>query len=231
MVKEKLEDFKVGEVFLATNVAGKKRRCAREYSGTVFVYGKGCSVRGWRFSEEDFKNKYEIIPVNPTSEWHKRLKRALKALNKSGLWPNLKERYEKLLNISLEEISDIHKTIKNINKFPEYNERKLETYKQKYPYFFDIDGKFVIDEYDTVIACNLKTMYFGKYDNKCDKEFIRKKIEAKEKLSFYRSVNYDVSFSFNGSDKAYYSEEYKGTGNGHYYAALDENVAVFLEND
>ena len=32
-------------------------------------------------------------------------------------------------------------------------------------------------------------------------------------------------------NKAWYSEEYRGCGNGHYYIAIDENTALFIEND
>ena len=44
--------------------------------------------------------------------------------------------------------------------------------------------------------------------------------------------SYDVSFSYDPKlQHAWYSEEYKNCGNGHYYLALDETHALFYEDD
>ena len=50
--------------------------------------------------------------------------------------------------------------------------------------------------------------------------------------SIENRVNYDVSYEYNAeTKKAWYSEEYINCGNGHYYLAIDENTAIFCEND
>ena len=81
--------------------------------------------------------------------------------------------------------------------------------------------------------CNLKSMYFGKGSNARVKEEIRVALENKQAYDSGRCrANYDVSFSYcPAKHKAWYSEEYKDCGNGHYYIALDANTALFVEND
>ena len=80
--------------------------------------------------------------------------------------------------------------------------------------------------------CRTKSMYFGKYDNTRIKEEIAQRLEKKEDFSFSTRVSYDVSFEYNAEKKrAWYSEEYKGYGNGHYYLAIDNTTAVFCEDD
>ena len=104
-----------------------------------------------------------------------------------------------------------------------------------YPFIFPKgnDGKYYIDTfyiYETSDAV-LKSMYFGRR-NKTIKESIKDALKDCNKISFRETVNYDVSFDYDpASNKAWYSEEYRGTGNGHYYLALNENTALFCEND
>jgi hypothetical protein len=74
-------------------------------------------------------------------------------------------------------------------------------------------------------------MYFG-WNNTNYKNQIKESLDKKQSISLYQRVKYDVSFEYN-SEKglAWYSEEYKNCGNGHYYLALDENTALFYEDD
>ena len=45
-------------------------------------------------------------------------------------------------------------------------------------------------------------------------------------------TSYDVSFQLKAKErKAWYSEEYRGCGNGHYYLALNHSCALFYEHD
>lgn len=75
-------------------------------------------------------------------------------------------------------------------------------------------------------------MYFGKFDNETEKQTIKEKIQNNENYSTWHRTNYDTSFEYNAEKKmAWYSEEYKNCGNGHYYFALDNSTALFCEND
>ena len=78
----------------------------------------------------------------------------------------------------------------------------------------------------------VKTMYFGKYRNEMISNTIKTNMAKKIKTSETARANYDVSFEYNPeNNKAWYSEEYKNCGNGHYYIALNNKQALFVEDD
>lgn len=80
--------------------------------------------------------------------------------------------------------------------------------------------------------CITKSMYFGKFWNAQKKQMIKDCMDKKESVRFSTRVNYDVSFEYDADkNRAWYSEEYRNCGNGHYYLAIDENTALFYEND
>lgn len=70
-------------------------------------------------------------------------------------------------------------------------------------------------------------------------ELIRNKMQAglayNEDFRLFNRKVYDNRFSMqkdaDGNVLAFYSEEYKNMGNGHYYIALDETHALFVEDD
>ena len=72
----------------------------------------------------------------------------------------------------------------------------------------------------------------GKYQNEYVLARIKAALEHKVESRESARASYDVSFSYNPElSKAWYSEEYKGCGNGHYYLALDAAHALFYEDD
>ena len=116
------------------------------------------------------------------------------------------------------------------------NTALAEQFEMKYPFLFykTEDGKKCINTsyvYE-MSEITLKPMYFGKYANKKVKEEIAENIANKTEYKYSCRVSYDVSFSYDPKiGKAYYSEEYRDCGNGHYYLALDNNTALFCEDD
>lgn len=234
--KEQLENIKTREKFLAFNKYNELCRCMKEEE-TVFVYAKGRKHYGWRLSNADFMNGYTLkeSKTTPNEQWKKRLKRAIKCMDESGLWANIKEVYENLFNyVSLEDKNAIYSSL-DWNDTEEERQAKVEQVKAKYPFMIrtDKDGKEYIDsDYIYELSdCKLKSMYFG-WNNQNIKERIQKDIETKTDCHYAERVNYDVSFSYDAENKkAWYSEEYRDCGNGHYYLALNNSVAVFCEND
>ena len=78
----------------------------------------------------------------------------------------------------------------------------------------------------------VKKMNFGYSTNQYAFEEIKKALENKKEIRISGRRNYDVSFSYNPKiSKAWYSEEFRGCGNGHYYLALDGSHALFYEDD
>jgi hypothetical protein len=78
----------------------------------------------------------------------------------------------------------------------------------------------------------VKKMRFTKYRNEDDLERIQIAMDKKESFNHRGEYGYDISFEYNpDKNKAWYSEEYRGCGNGYYYLALDATHALFCEKD
>jgi len=60
---------------------------------------------------------------------------------------------------------------------------------------------------------------------------IAEALANKTVLSLRSRYKYDISFDYVPPCNAWYSEEYKDCGNGHYYLVLDATHAMFEEND
>lgn len=219
-----------------------KRRCQKEEK-TVFVYKHGGRTYGRRYSIEDFCNKYDIqVKIKEKEKdknaiWHKRIARAIKCLESSGLWPDLLAQLKELNQMTYEDKIAIHDLYASEEYSKRFTSPEYEQYEKKYPFLFGIDSSgnkylktFYIWEMSEV---NLKSMYFGKYQNEHTKELIKEAIANKKKYSACARTSYDVSFEYDPdkNNSAWYSEEYKNTGNGHYYIAIDHNTCWFTEND
>jgi hypothetical protein len=85
----------------------------------------------------------------------------------------------------------------------------------------------------TTIQSN-KSQHLGGQYNQCV-ENIKRHLDNKETFKYSWQSNYDVSVSANtGEDgiyRAWFSLEFRGCGNGHYYLLINENQAVFAEDD
>ena len=213
-----------------------------------FVYKKGSSRYGRIIDSETMMKNFTITELDPNEAWHKRLSRAIKALQKSGLWKELLALFLDLQGMTYEDkelmtqvywsLSDIrYNKDMSVEDFNEEFSKRFAYYMEKYPFVFkkDESGKYFLDvNYIFELSdCKLKSMYFG-LRNKKTKEEIRNSIEEKTDyhLPYPIRTSYDVRFNYKADeDKAWYSEEYKGCGNGHYYLALNDSLAIFCEND
>ena len=199
---------------------------------TTFIYGKGRKNYGWRITRAEFEQNYTIL--EQTEEQlekarQRKLDSIISKLEKSGLWQHLLIKFKNMKLYTLAEKDKIYKLhFKNDNECLEY-------VRDKYPFMIKIrdDGTEYLDtdyvyEFSNLIT---KSMYFG-WQNKNYKEQIKEHLEKKQSLDLFQRVNYDVTFNYNAEKGlAWYSEEYKNCRNGHYYIALDENTALFCEND
>lgn len=216
-----------------------------------FEYAKGKKRRGYIRPAEVMQNNYTLIETDETEAWHKRLNRAIKAMKKSGLWEHILEMYTNLLGMTYQdketltqlywqcELCRYNSKIAEIptEDFNREFSKVFAYYLLEYPFIFETadDGRLKLntDYIFELSDCQLKTMYFGDY-NKEFKQNIKAALESKRsyKLPFRVRTSYDVSFSYDAEqNRAIYGEEYCGSGNGHYYLALNENVALFYEND
>lgn len=174
----------------------------------------------------NFLFNYDPVFKNEEDQWHKRLARAEKILEKSNLWPELKDVFHDLQTMSY----DDHKKLGALW----INRGSSEEFKSRYPFAFGVTengDEYIKNDYvNELSCCRLKSMYFGSENDRI-KSALKKAIENDLNHVEYRvPVKYDVSVEKRGN-KAWYSEEYRGCGNGHYYLALNESTAVFYEDD
>lgn len=219
--------------FFATNKnTGKKYRCFIESDSYIFVFAHKSRRKGYRYRCNDFINNFEITPIpNKNLQWKKRLKRAINICTGSGLWVDLVEVWKNLYKyVTLEEKENI------ANLYWNDRNAAIEYCKKNYAFmcYKNEEKKDCLhfDYINELSNCELKAMYFG-YANATEKEAIKKAIAERKKYTTPRiRANYDISFNYNPeTNKAWYNEEYRNCGNGHYYIALDHNTAAFYEDD
>lgn len=233
--KEILEQIKAKGLsnFKAVSIDDNKtHRCFIETASTIFVYAHNKKRYGWRLDEEQFLRHFmPLIPNDEKAQWKRRLKRAINLCRESGLWADIAVVWDNLYKyVTLDEKRKIY------DMSWDNREATVAYCKEHYPFMIktDRDGKEYIDtDYIWELSrCKLKSMYFGYYNTE-EKEQIRKAISERRQYSTPRiRTNYDVSFDYNPeNNKAFYREEYKDCGNGHYYLALNHSTAVFCEDD
>ena len=241
VILSKITDMEDNNIFFAYEKNEHIRvRCMKENANNIFVFKKNSHRYGRRYAFSTFVAYYDLDgkkdrkEVNENSKWHKRIERAIKCLEKSGLWTDV---LEKLRNLYLMEYEDRNYIRQNYAWRSEDNKPLIEKYESKYPFLFYKSADNSETYIDTFYIYEMseitfKSMYFGKYGNDSEKKTIAEKIAKREDYKTRARTSYDVSFSYDSkTGKAYYSEEYKGCGNGHYYIALDNSTALFCEDD
>ena len=230
-----------------TFVHPRPHRCVVENDQNVFIFSYGKTKYGFRRDKEYFAKNYNIFAlpseVDENKAWQRRMRRAVKCMESSGLWEKIKKMFEQILysGMTLEEKRALYELYENYDSpakdFSEEEKAKaFLPYLRKFPFVFyeDHNGNLHIDtDYIWELSdCKIKSMYFGKYANKRIKDELQQAIRSKKDYKGSRTVSYDVSINYQAKDnKAWYSEEYRNCGNGHYYLALDHSTALFYEND
>ena len=149
----------------------------------------------------------------------KRLEKVEKKLSKTGLWPNILNSVKKMLGDE-NLLKDFCQVCENKGTYTAYN-----------TYINRID--------DINLMCNLYVMkspmkkpVYARYDGleNMTKNAIENKQDARHR--WFGSYDYSIEVSHDkGCSMAWYSEEFKGCGNGHYYLLLDAETALFCEDD
>ena len=224
----------------------REYRAMKEDDENIFVYAPKKTRRGWRFSTSYFEKHFDYYiktESDENEEWHNRLKNAIKKMEKSGLWENVKTVFQNLLSMDINEQNEIREIRwrwldgLSYQEQIEQNEKDIaDKYEKKYPFLFTVNEsgeKIFNSEYvESYTRCKTKSMYFGKWRNTDTKQRIAEAMANKTEITERGYTSYDVTFSYvPEQNRAYYSEEYRGCGNGHYYLAIDANTALFYEDD
>ena len=156
----------------------------------------------------------------------KRATDALEMLNESGLWTDIKESIEHFFSMTEAEQREL------------VNDIVTDSYEKFYKQTWG-DGKYAW------IHCH---QVFGSFVNKvCWKSIAWRRWEREEMSKrVAECIKNDTNFSRrweygydntvevanrDGEKLAWYSEEYRGCGNGHYYLMFDATHAIYYEDD
>lgn len=242
MIIQKAEEIYnkgIREVNLIYSDRVEKKRIGRTAEGSILIMANRSRRRGYYLSSNltDLKD-IQAIEQKPISEkWLKSIDKAIKILSISGLWLNVLEELKTAKNIGYEKLQKA-RIIDNTTYKEDYNENKkeqLNKLKELDIRFFKINEEgqevFNYNFWNYTYPLKIKKMYFGKWNNNEKLKQIEQALKDKNKIHISGQNGYDVSFDYDGLNKAWYSEEYKNCGNGHYYLALSNKYALFYEDD
>lgn len=189
-----------------------------------------------RIQENIGKAKIERIEIkekrgSEAERWLKSWKKAEKMLEESGLWSDVLQNIKDGIEIGFEKIKkayEIDFNLPKIEKETYQQERERETKLIK-----EIDERLEESFIRWTMSrpAVIKKMNFG-YNNEAILEEIKQALKEKKEYSASGRNKYDISFNYSPEfNKAWYSEEYRNCGNGHYYLALNATHALFYEDD
>ena len=234
------EAIPVGQLFYCTDQSGRRRRALRENDEQVFVFLHGCRKYGFRQDVDVFLKQYKpCIPAKKdlTADWHRRIARARKCLEGSGLWPDLLPYLDNLSKMTWEDRLAIDRLYWSQSYPRDFSTEEWQQWFTKYPFLMGTaeDGTLYpeTEYFWEKSEVKLESMYFGKNRNQAVKDSIRDAVAAHRKYGTGRiTVSYDHSFDYDPDrNMAWYSKEYRNCGNGYYYLALDHGTAWFIEKD
>jgi hypothetical protein len=162
-------------------------------------------------------------------KWVRSWTNVLNRLEKSGLWEDVAKDVRIALDVGYDKMKQAY--TQYWEKIKEIDERLVEYRDDGTPF-----ANTSIIWYMSKTA-KVKKMHFGgKWLNDRELADIANALENKLPIRVGTdgriTKGYDVSYNYQPEDnKAWYSEEYRGCGNGHYYLALDATHAVFYEDD
>lgn len=212
-----------------------KVRLFRSTAGDICYFRKGSRKRGYYLT--DFYNLKDIIPIthhkSTEQKWIDGWKKVRTQLQQSGLWEEVIQEINKALEVGYEKMNLAYQKYWEIHD----DQKQVETLAAIHPNLVrtNQDGKTVPNSHLIWTYAKLpkvKKMYFGKYHNQTVLDYISRAMANKQECSADERAGYDVSFQYKPEkNMAWYSEEYRGCSNGHYYLAINSTHALFCEDD
>ena len=207
--------------FLVTYADGtkEKKRMFISRDGYVCEFKKRSRTRGRCIGLEELWRTVEPIKADTdkVTICKRNIKNIIKYLTASGLWPDILENMKKLQQLKDEDLEYLCKC--------EYSEHNT---------FMDEHGIDHISPdmyYSLLSKRGIITINWGRGHDWIKRGWMTA-LNERRKYSMRWTVSYDNSVEYNpDGNRAWYSEEYRGCGNGHYYLLLDEKHAAFREDD
>ena len=209
-------------------------------NGELCRFKKRSSRRGYLLSNGLVMAEPVVSRARKTPEqkWIDSWTKVLDRIKTSGLWENLIPDIETSLQIGYDQLLQAEKDYWTISYKEDEREEDARAFMEKYPALAHVgdDGKVCINTsilFHIPKIPKVKKMRFAKkFENDRILSMIQDKMAKKEDYSIQRQLGYDVSFEYRADrNRAWYSEEYRGCANGHYYIALNGTHAIFHEDD
>lgn len=209
--------------------------------GAPCIFAKGRRRYGNRIGTFDYPKVEKVIfpAERPISEkWASSLFKAKKMLEGSGLWPDILKDINTALSIGCDNLKRAEAIMDKRREDTPYT----ENYKLNVQELKGFESRLIKQGADgetintgilwyLTSPLKIKKMNFGVCNDEKLHE-IKEAMTEKKSVSVEGRTSYDVSFEYHPEqNKAWYSEEYRGCGNGHYYIALSATHAVFWEDD
>lgn len=206
--------------------------------GWIYAVGKRCRKMAYyvpqhEYAEWESMKRYMSRPksIDKMKDMlHKRVlnraNKAIEMLSKSGMWNDIKSELEYFVSLPETEQREIAALVDTDS----YEFYKLTDSGKKYSW---VNHHFLFEEF--VKDKCWKSLAWHKYDRKTYTAYLQKCIEDKTNYSHGWVNGYDnsveLSMKMDGIFRGWYSEEYRGCGNGHYYILLDATHAIHCEDD
>lgn len=205
-----------------SNGENKVMRLFVSASNSICEYKYKSKAYGYVIPYSDVTSWVDIKPIENTTDFVKVknfLTNVVKYLSASGLWEDIKNDYSTILAQG----DDYLKHVLSLD-WSEQRKYLEET----------IGVSFHVDSIICSARKGIVSINYDKWDRNAIRERAKQCIENGEKYTHRWEKGYDnsIEFSVHGGRKCgWYSTEYRGCGNGHYYLALDEKRAIFYETD
>jgi hypothetical protein len=207
--------------FVVTYADGSKERKRLFISndGYVCEFKKRSRTRGRCIACEELWRSVEPVAIDTdkVKTCKRNTKSIVKYLTASGMWPDILANMLKLQGLSDDDLKYLYEC--------EYDDHN------KFMQEHGIDH-ISPDMYHSLSSQRgIITINWGQGHDWIKQGWLLA-LQEKRKYSMRWTVSYDNSVEFNpDGNRAWYSEEYRGCGNGHYYLLLDEKHAAFREDD
>ena len=201
--------------------------------GRIAILGKGKKKWGHELSCYDHYEDWATLRLVEHDEidyykrFVKRATDALKMLNESGLWKDIKQSIEHFFALTESE----QKELVNDIMTDSYELFYKEVYKENGKYSW-VSGYQVFESF--IRKTCWKSIAWRKWERERMSAEVADCIKNGREFSRRWENGYDNSVEIanrNGEKLAWYSEEYRHCGNGWYYLMFDATHAIFYEKD
>jgi len=231
---------------IRVNFGGNILRVQKAYGRSdLFVLAKGRKRYGNYLEDYVRRNEFAFFDVvKPKKEksinakWLFQMNNIKSRLEKSGLWQDLLKEVDIAIAVGLDNLklaSDAYWLDHKDLNLEQSHAKNAELIKSIDPRLIKEDGGAntnIIWYYSHLQK--IKKMRFHKNSEVNNERMaeVAELLKNKKKGFVSGRVNYDIHFEYNPEiNKAFYNEEFKNCGNGHYYLALDDTHALFYEDD